>query len=109
MHRVVVLALDGTYPFELGMAARIFGAADGRYEVITCSVDGRPVATNADFEIAVRHGPGALGTADTVVIPAFTPERAAPRLEPPTAAALAAIRPGTRLMSICTGAFVLAA
>ena len=109
MHRVVVLALDGTYPFELGMPARIFGAADGRYEVITCSVDGRPVATSADFEIAVRHGPGALRTADTVVIPAFTPERAARRLEAPTAAALAEIRPGTRLMSICTGAFVLAA
>jgi transcriptional regulator GlxA family with amidase domain len=109
MHRVVVLALDGVYPFELGMPARIFGAADGRYEVITCSVDGHPVTTSADFAIAVRHGPDVLRTADSVVIPAFTPERAAPRLEPATAAALAEIRPGTRLMSICTGAFVLAA
>ncbi len=109
MHRVVVLALGGTYPFELGMPARIFGAADGRYEVITCSVDGRPVATSADFEVAIRHGPEVLRTADSVVIPAFTPERATPRLEPPTAAALAEIRPGTRLMSICTGAFALAA
>jgi len=109
MHRVVVLALDGVYPFELGMPGRIFGAADGRYEVITCSVDGRPVTTSADFAVAVRHGPEVLRTADSVVIPAFTPERASPRLEPRTAAALAQIRPGTRLMSICTGAFVLAA
>jgi transcriptional regulator GlxA family with amidase domain len=109
MHRVVVLALDGVYPFELGMPARIFAAADGRYEVITCSVDGRPVAASTDFEIAVRHGPEVLAAADSVVIPAFAPERAAARLEPQTAAALAEIRPGTRLMSICTGAFVLAA
>ena len=109
MHRVVVLALDGVYPFELGMPGRIFGAADGRYEVITCSVDGRPVTTSADFAVAVRHGPEVLRTADSVVIPAFTPERASPRLEPRTAAALAQIRPGARLMSICTGAFVLAA
>ena len=28
-HRVVVLALDGVYPFELGIPSRIFGAADG--------------------------------------------------------------------------------
>jgi transcriptional regulator GlxA family with amidase domain len=109
MHRVAVLALDGVYPFELGMPARIFGAADGRYEVITCSVDGRPVTTSADFEIAVRHGPRALRTADSVVIPAFSPERAAPRLDPPAEAALAQVRPGARLMSICTGAFVPAA
>jgi transcriptional regulator GlxA family with amidase domain len=109
MHRVAVLALDGVYPFELGMPARIFGAADGRNEVITCSVDGRPVTTSADFEIAVRHGPQALRTADSVVIPAFSPERAAPRLDPPAEAALAQVRLGARLMSICTGAFVLAA
>src|SRR5215831_4594116 len=104
MHRVVVLALDGVYPFELGMPARIFGAADGRYEVLTCSVDGRPVATSTDFEIAVRHGPEVLAAADSVVIPAFAPDRAAARLEPRAAAALAQIRPGARLMSICTGA-----
>jgi transcriptional regulator GlxA family with amidase domain len=109
MHRVAVLALDGVYPFELGMPARIFGAADGRYDVISCSVDGRPVTTSADFEITVRHGPRALRTADSVVIPAFSPERAAPRLDPPAEAALAQVRPGARLMSICTGAFVLAA
>jgi transcriptional regulator GlxA family with amidase domain len=108
MHHVVVLALDGVYPFELGMPSRIFGHA-GRYEVLTCTADGRPVTTSADFEIAVRHGPEILRAADTVVISAFTPERAAPELEPPVADALSQLRPGTRIMSICTGAFVLAA
>ena len=109
MHRVAVLALDGAYPFELGIPSRIFGAAGGRYEVLTCSADGRPVTTSADFDIAVSHGPQILHSADTVVIPAFEPERAAPQLEPSAAAALGEIRPGARVMSICTGAFVLAA
>ncbi|POX47134.1 AraC family transcriptional regulator, partial [Streptomyces sp. Ru71] len=34
--RVVVLALDGVYPFELGMPSRILGPT-GRYEVLTCT------------------------------------------------------------------------
>jgi transcriptional regulator GlxA family with amidase domain len=67
MHRVVVLALDGAYPFELGMPSRVFGCAGSYYE------------------------------------------RAAPRLTPPVANAFSQLRPGTRIMSICTGAFVLAA
>ncbi|WRZ88854.1 helix-turn-helix domain-containing protein [Streptomyces sp. NBC_01007] len=109
VERVVVLALDGVYPFELGMPSRIFGAAEGRYEVVTCTVDGGPVRTDADFSIVVHHGPEALGTADTVVIAAVTPDRVTDALSEEVAAALAFIRPGTRVVSICTGAFVLAA
>jgi transcriptional regulator GlxA family with amidase domain len=108
MHRVAVLALDGVYPFELGMPSRIFGYT-GKYEVLTCSADGRPVTTSTDFDIAVRHGPEVLRTADTVVISAFSYERVGPELQPPVADALRQMRPGARLMSICTGAFVLAA
>lgn len=107
-HRVAVLALDGVYPFELGIPSRILGAADGRYEVLTCTVDGGPVRTNADFGITVDHGPEVLATADTVVIAAVSPDRLTPEPAPEVAAALAVIRPGTRVVSICTGAFVLA-
>ncbi|MFE5046127.1 GlxA family transcriptional regulator [Streptomyces sp. NPDC056637] len=110
VHRVVVLALDGVHPFELGIPRRIFGAADGRYEIRTCSVDGGPVRTDADFLITVEHGPEALAEADTVVIPPvdeYPPNGAV--LPGPVAGALAHIPPGTRIMSICTGAFVLAA
>ncbi|GAA1247943.1 hypothetical protein GCM10009579_01870 [Streptomyces javensis] len=32
-HKVVVLALDGVYPCELGIPRRVLGSADGRYEV----------------------------------------------------------------------------
>jgi transcriptional regulator GlxA family with amidase domain len=113
-HRVAVLAIDGVYPFELGMPSRILGATEGLYEVLTCSVDGRPVRTSSDFTIAVEHGPELLSTADTVVIAPFAPpsdgaEPIVPELPEPIAAAFRRIRPGTRLVSICTGAFVLAA
>ncbi|MFD7716559.1 GlxA family transcriptional regulator [Streptomyces sp. NPDC059814] len=121
-HRVVVLALDGLIPFELGIPQRIFGRSFGMepfnlghklYEVVTCSI--RPpgrVHTDADFTITVEHGPEALATADTVVIPAsyeLGPVHTEGRLTEELAAALAYIRPGTRMVSICTGGYVLAA
>ncbi|MFC4506407.1 MULTISPECIES: GlxA family transcriptional regulator [Streptomyces] len=117
-HRVVVLALDGLLPFELGIPHRIFGRpkdARGRhlYEVVTCSIrPPGPVRTDADFSITVEHGPEALATADTVVIPAsyeLGPVFEEGVLTDDLAAALAHLRPGTRLASICTGVYVLAA
>ncbi|MFI9646700.1 GlxA family transcriptional regulator [Streptomyces sp. NPDC052040] len=117
-HRVVVLALDGLLPFELGIPHRIFGRprdAEGRllYEVLTCSVrPPGPVETDADFIVHVPHGPEILATADTVVVPAsyeLGPVFEQGVLTGELAAALAHIRPGTRLASICTGVYVLAA
>src|SRR4051794_16406220 len=113
-HRVVVLVLDGVLPFELGIPHRIFGRprdAEGRhlYEVVTCSVrPPGPVETDADFAIDVRHGPEALATANTVVVPAsyeLGPVYEQGVLTPELAAALAHIRPGTRLTAICTGGY----
>lgn len=117
-HRVAVLALDGLLPFELGIPHRIFGRprdALGRllYEVVTCSIrPPGPVQTDADFAIQVEHGPRTLATADTVIVPAsyeLGPVFEEGVLTDELAAALAHIRPGTRLASICTGVYVLAA
>ncbi|WP_406401467.1 helix-turn-helix domain-containing protein [Streptomyces sp. NBC_00879] len=116
-HRVVVLALTGLLPFELGIPHRIFGRAkdaDGHplYEIVTCSLRPGPVRTEADFDIHVEHGPEILATADTVVIPAsyeLGPVYEEGRLTEELADALAHVRPGTRMVSICTGGYVLAA
>ncbi|MFD3933901.1 GlxA family transcriptional regulator [Streptomyces sp. NPDC058611] len=116
-HRVVVLALAGLLPFELGIPHRIFGRAKdpaGRplYEILTCGLAPGPVRTDADFAVHVEHGPELLATADTVVVPAsyeLGPVYDHGRLTGELAAALAHIRPGTRLVSICTGGYVLAA
>ncbi|MFF0432924.1 GlxA family transcriptional regulator [Streptomyces sp. NPDC004327] len=116
-HRVAVLALPGLLPFELGIPHRIFGRAkdpDGRplYEILTCATAPGPVQTDADFAVHVEHGPELLATADTVVVPAsyeLGPVYEEGRLTPELAAALAHVRPGTRIVSICTGGYVLAA
>jgi transcriptional regulator GlxA family with amidase domain len=116
MHRIVVLALDGVYPFELAIPVRIFGSAtgaDGRplYAVVTCSLDGQQVTTSADFTLAVQHGPEALDAADTLVIPPFDcdPRADRSRLPDPVVQALGRLRRGARIVSICTASYVLAA
>ncbi|WP_446224680.1 GlxA family transcriptional regulator [Nocardia sp. IBHARD005] len=115
MHRVVVLAVDGVYPFELGIPARIFGTAaapDGAplYEIRTCSFDGAPVQTNADYLISVSGDSSALDEADTVVIPPFSGCDGAETdwMPPQLPDALARLRPGARIVSFCTAAFALA-
>ena len=117
MHRVAVLALPGVIPFELAIPGRIFGSAldaDGQavYEVATCTVDGRPVPSDADYSIVVNEDASLLARADTVVVPAT--ERLdeilhGERLSAPLAQALTLIRPGTRVVSICIASYVLAA
>ncbi|MGW6062700.1 GlxA family transcriptional regulator [Streptomyces sp. NPDC055189] len=109
-HRVVVLALDGVYPFELGIPNRVFTMVPGAYEVVTCAAtEDRTVATNADFTVTVGHGPEALDSADTVIVPPYDLQFITAELPDPVRDALARIRPGTRIVSICTGAFTLAA
>lgn len=116
-HRVVVLALDGVIPFELGIAPRIFGcrfggARDPLYDVVTCAARPGPVETDADYSVLLERGPEELATADTVVVPATHrdgPEHTQGVASDLVADAFARMRPGTRVVSICTGSFLLAA
>ncbi|MER6310786.1 helix-turn-helix domain-containing protein [Streptomyces sp. NPDC001657] len=118
-HRVAVLVRDGMLPIEVGIVHRIFGearSADGErlYELVTCALEPGEVRTDTDFTVCVAHGPEALAEADTVVVPASGADydraaQGAGRLSAELAEALERIRPGTRIASICTGAFVLAA
>jgi transcriptional regulator GlxA family with amidase domain len=112
-HRVVVIALDGVIPFEFAIPARLFGAARdeaGRslYEVITASVDGRAVRTNADFMISPSADLSAISSADTIVVPAVDLSELGQRQADVVSAALRLRRPGARIMSICTGAHLVA-
>ncbi|WUI75446.1 helix-turn-helix domain-containing protein [Streptomyces sp. NBC_00400] len=123
-HRVAVLVRDGMLPIEVGIVHRIFGEArsaggEPLYELVTCALEPGEVRTDTDFTVNVAHGPEALEAAGTVVVPASGADYGADygrgeggsagRLSPAMAAALGRIRPGTRIASICTGAFVLAA
>ncbi|WP_197321160.1 GlxA family transcriptional regulator [Saccharomonospora sp. NB11] len=113
-HTVAVLVREGVLPLELGLVHQLFSSArapDGTalYAVHTCALDPGEVRTDADFSVRVDRGVDLLERAETVVVPAShdldEPGRA---LSPPLADALRRVRPGTRLASICTGAFVLA-
>jgi transcriptional regulator GlxA family with amidase domain len=78
--------------------------------VTTCTRDGGPVRTTAGFRAAPDHGLDATETADTVIVPGV--HRRLPDVfdDIVVAKALVAARDrGARVMSICTGAFVLAA
>jgi transcriptional regulator GlxA family with amidase domain len=111
------LALDGVIPFDLGIPARVFSEAldsDGRalYSVRTCSLGGRVVTSNNDIGIVVGHDETLLQQVDTVVIATQepTPEMLeAAELAADIAAALVRIPAKTRIVSLCTSAFVLAA
>lgn len=117
MHRIAALARAGVLPIELGIVHQLFGRArsvanEPLYEVLTCTLVPGRLRTDADFAISVEHGPEALARADTVVV-LSSAEDYEPQtggcLDGPMAKAFALIRPGTRIASICTGAFVLAA
>jgi transcriptional regulator GlxA family with amidase domain len=115
-HRVAVLALDPVIGYDLAIPPAIFGSAHPRdadplYEVLVCGLDRAPVRVPAGYAIVPDHGAEVLASADTVIIPGtrIPGPRTDGTLPADLAAALATIRPGTRLMSICTGAFVLGA
>ena len=115
-HEVAVLALPHVVAFELGLPHRFLGGAvdgDGRplYRVRTCTVDGGPVRTSAHYAVLPDHDAAILRTAATIVIPGIVggPPVVEGRLDPTVAAALSRRRPDARLVSICTGAYVLAA
>ncbi|MBE1560264.1 helix-turn-helix domain-containing protein [Nonomuraea africana] len=110
-HRVVALALPPQSTFELACAAEVFGVSrpglPSRYEFTVCAERPGPVPTLAGYDMGVGEGLAAMESADTIVIPGWQrPE------EPVAPAVLGALRRaherGARLVSICSGAFLLA-
>jgi transcriptional regulator GlxA family with amidase domain len=110
---VVAVVGDLAAAFELGVVCQVFGldrSDDGLpvYDFAICAERPGPVATTSGFPIIADHGLDRLRTADLVTVPAW------PRLDAPVPpATLAALREaaarGARLMSVCSGAFLLAA
>jgi len=109
---VAILVPDGVTVFELGVASDIFGtdvttdSGCPLYRRYICGA--APTAmTDAGFRMEVPYGLEALEWAQTVVVlPAVDPDRQPSAL--PQALRLARSR-GQRILSLCTGAFVLAA
>ena len=118
MHIVAILAYDGMTGFESGLAAEIFGMAElpgrfsagvapGGYAVKLCS-EQPEIRMLGGAVVRTSYGIEDLASADTVLIPSVRDVEQAP-----SDALLEAIRAadtrGARLVSICSGAFALAA
>jgi transcriptional regulator GlxA family with amidase domain len=115
-HEVAVLALPGTIAFELGLPHRLLGGAVGAderplYRVRVATLDGGPVRTSAGYSVQPEHDATLLETARTVVVPGVQggPAMADGQVPADLAVALRAAAGHARMLSICTGAFVLAA
>ncbi|MGW1787357.1 DJ-1/PfpI family protein, partial [Streptomyces sp. NPDC002143] len=112
MHTVAVLVLDQVIPSDFTVPIDTFGRArlpNGRaaYRVRVCGPADEVAAAGGAFTIKAPYRLDALADADTIIVPGL----ADPTLALPTEVANAlrtAAANGTRIASVCVGAFVLA-
>ena len=125
---VAIVVSDGVGAFELGVACEVFGSWSAVFGVpwyrsSVCGITPGPVTVDAGFQILAAHGPERIVSADTVIVlPTSTPVGAAPAEAAPAGDAPAGAVParipealrqaharGSRIVSLCTGAFAVAA
>ncbi|HEX9577232.1 MAG TPA: transcriptional regulator FtrA [Myxococcales bacterium] len=111
--RVVILAYDGLCTFEFALAVEIFALPRPElgipwYTFAVCAVDRGPLRASGGVTVRAQSGLRGIARAGTVVVPGWRDLD-----QPPPPALVAALRRaharGARLVSICSGAFVLAA
>jgi transcriptional regulator GlxA family with amidase domain len=111
MHTVAILAEPDAIAFDLAIAIEVFGrvwldsGARG-YRVRVCGSE--PVVAAGPIRIATDYGLAELIKADTIVVPGRN-DAAAPVRGDVIAALKSAYSKGTRIASICSGAFTVAA
>lgn len=111
-HRVVALVYDGLCTFEYGIAVEMFGLARPEFErwysFASCAIERGPLRAAGGLRVQADGGLELLAQAGTIIVPGWRGVDAAP-----PAALLDALRTahkrGARLLSFCSGVFVLAA
>ncbi|EPD55221.1 MULTISPECIES: GlxA family transcriptional regulator [unclassified Streptomyces] len=113
LKNVAAVVLDGVNPFELAVVCEVFGidrSDDGLpvYDFAVASAEGPVVSTRAGFSMNVEHGLERLEEADLIAVPAGA--RYGSREYPPELlkALRRGIERGARVLSVCSGVFVLA-
>jgi transcriptional regulator GlxA family with amidase domain len=110
-----VVAVLGTqvHPFELGVVCEVFGldrSEDGLpcFDFAVCAARPQPVPTVGGLTVQAGHGLERTRSADLVVIPAWSAD--SEPLEHEVVEALReAVDRGATVLSVCSGAFLLAA
>lgn len=110
---VAILAYDGLCTFEFGIAVEIFGLPRPEfdfpwYEHCIAAVDQGPMRAMGGIQVLADGGLDLLNEARTIVIPGWR-DRNAPVPAELILALRRAYERGARLLSICSGVFVLAA
>lgn len=109
---VAVAAYDGVNAFELGMALEIFGLSSmgpDWYRVVVCTErPERPVWAGWGLKVVADTGLTAFARAGTIIVPGWRDVNAVPPKRLLSALHRAHER-GARIVSICSGVFLLAA
>ncbi|MFD3706431.1 GlxA family transcriptional regulator [Nocardia sp. NPDC058658] len=113
MSSVSVLAYDGMTAFETGIIIEVFGLTwpdidQPWYELKICTETPAPIRVIGGATMTTPYGLAEFAAADTVVVPSVADPRA-----PTSPELIDALRQahsnGSRIVSICSGAFALAA
>lgn len=113
MRTVAAIVDQGALTFDFAIPCEVFGLdrsdiASPWYEFLVVAAGDRRVVTQTGFVIEAPLGLDELDRADTIIVPGWS----SPEVDPSTelvASLQRAHRRGARIVSICTGAFVLAA
>jgi transcriptional regulator GlxA family with amidase domain len=113
MHTVATIIYDAVNPFELAVATEVFGFERPElgvpwYRFLICAEESRPVRTSIGILLTTPYSLEHLTQADTIIVPSSRPG-----IVPVSETLLAALRQsyqrGARIISFCTGTFLLAA
>ncbi len=110
-HKVAILAYDGLCTFEFAVAIEVFGLKrsemDSWYDCFVCGLESGPLTATGGVTVTTNYGLDVLERADTIILPGWRgmytkpPEELLQQL-------LKAYDRGSRILTICSGIFVLA-
>lgn len=123
---VAVVVMNGFHAFEFGVVCEVFGidrTGDGlpAYDFAVVAAEPGPIRSSNDFLIEPAFGLDRLERADLIAVPALSDRRLFPDgsvgswegpggyPEPLLAALRRAVDRGARVLSVCSGVFVLGA
>ncbi|MES9857263.1 MAG: helix-turn-helix domain-containing protein [Sedimenticola sp.] len=109
---IAVLVYEGVRVFELGVAFEVFSSSRPNdlsewYDVRACSAEGEVVKSDSGFQIVCGYSLASLDWANTIIIPGWRDITETPPNALLDVLKIASNR-GCRIVSFCSGAFVLA-